>query len=91
MDRYILSCCSRIVNADNKPIWCIKCGRHDIQVSKFTEESLLPCPFCGGAAMAQASTWGVNPYYWYECEDCGCMTADCSSFDDAKKRWNQRM
>jgi predicted nucleic acid-binding Zn ribbon protein len=88
--KYLIKCCGRIVDVDNKPIWCIKCGEHDIEVIEFTEETLLPCPFCGGDAMAQASTWGANPFYWYECEDCGCMTADFSDFYEAKKRWNQR-
>lgn len=30
--KYLLTCCDRIVDVDNKPKWCIKCGRHDIKV-----------------------------------------------------------
>ena len=86
--KYLIKCCGRIVDTDNKPIWCIKCGKHDIEVVEYTKDTMLPCPFCGGHPQAEAmETIGL---YWYECEDCGCMTADFSDFYEAKKRWNQR-
>ena len=29
---------------------------------------MLPCPFCGGKAQAEALS--TVELYWYECEDC---------------------
>lgn len=36
-----MSCCHRVLDVDNKPIWCIKCGRHDITVTEYHEELLI--------------------------------------------------
>ena len=39
--KYLIKCCGRIVDVDNKPIWCIKCGRHDIVVTEYYETLIL--------------------------------------------------
>jgi len=86
--RYLLSCCNRIVKADNKPIWCIRCGDHDIEVTEFTDDTMLPCPFCGGHPQAEAlETIGL---YWYECEDCGGASGSADDWVEARKKWNGR-
>ena len=86
--KYLLSCCNRIVETDNKPIWCIKCGDHDIEVTQFTENSLLPCPFCGGRPQAEAlDSIGL---YWYECEDCGASSCSADVWVEAMRLWNGR-
>ena len=86
--KYLLSCCNRIGETDNKPIWCIKCGDHDIEVTQFTENSLLPCPFCGGRPQAEAlDSIGL---YWYECEDCGASSGSADDWVEARRLWNGR-
>ena len=39
--KYLIKCCGRIVDVDNKPIWCIKCGEHDIEVVEYTKDTML--------------------------------------------------
>ena len=86
--KYLLSCCNRVVDVDNKPIWCIKCGTHGIRVTEFTEDTMLPCPFCGGHPQAEAmETIGL---YWYECEDCGGASGSADDWVEARKKWNGR-
>jgi Lar family restriction alleviation protein len=86
--RYLLKCCGRIVDTDNKPIWCIKCGRHDIEVVKYDEDTMLPCPFCGGEPMKEALN--SAKMYWYECEECGASSGHAEDWTRAKKNWNMR-
>jgi predicted nucleic acid-binding Zn ribbon protein len=84
--KYLLKCCGRIVDVDNKPLWCIKCGEHDIEVVEFTDDTMLPCPFCGGEPMAESLT-GM---YWYECEDCTASSGHADDWVQARKNWNGR-
>ena len=87
--KYLIRCCNRIVDTDNKPIWCIKCGKHDIEVVEFTEDTMLPCPFCGGHPQAEAmQTIGL---YWYECEDCGGASGSADDWVEARRKWNKRL
>ncbi len=86
--KYILSCCGRLVDVDNKPIWCIKCGRHDIDVKEFKEGDRLPCPFCGGVAGAECLS--SIDLYWYECVDCGGASGSGADWHEATKLWNMR-
>ena len=58
--KYFIKCCGRIVNVDNKPIWCIKCGKHDIEVVEYTEDTMLPCPFCGGQVDSKNTALAVR-------------------------------
>ena len=39
--KYLLGCCGRIVETDNMPVWCIRCGAHRIKVTEFTDETML--------------------------------------------------
>ena len=86
--KYLLKCCGRIVDVDNKPIWCSKCGEHNIDISEVPDKTLLPCPFCGGEAMEE----GLNSValHWYECEDCGASSGSADSLVEARKKWNGR-
>ena len=84
--KYLIKCCGRIVDVDNKPIWCIKCGEHDIEVVEYTEDTMLPCPFCGGEAMAEALT-GM---YWYECDNRSASSGHADDWIKAKRNWNER-
>ena len=86
--KWFLSCCGRVVKGDNKPIWCIKCGEHDIEVTEFTEDSLLPCPFCGGKPQAEALD--SIALYWYECSDCTASSGGAEDWVEARKNWNMR-
>ncbi len=86
--KYLLKCCGRIVDVDNKPIWCIKCGEHDIDVVEFTDNILLPCPFCGGEPQAEAMQ--TIDLYWYECEDCSGAGGSGVNWAEAREKWNRR-
>ena len=84
--KYLLGCCNRIVDTDNKPIWCIKCGEHGIKVTEVTEETMLSCPFCGGNPMTES----LAGMYWYECDDCGGASGSADDWVEARKKWNGR-
>jgi Lar family restriction alleviation protein len=86
--KYLIKCCNRVVDVDNKPIWCIKCGEHDIEVVKYTKDTMLPCPFCGGEPTQEALRSACM--YWYECEDCGASSGHAEDWTQAKKNWNMR-
>jgi Lar family restriction alleviation protein len=86
--KYLLSCCQRIVDVDNKPKWCLKCSRHDIDAIEYHEDTMLPCPFCGGEAQAEALD--TIALYWYECEDCGGASGSGEDWVQAKAKWNKR-
>tara|TARA_R110002020_G_scaffold427731_2_gene637149 strand:+ start:1859 stop:2125 length:267 start_codon:yes stop_codon:yes gene_type:complete len=85
--KYLIKCCGRIVNVDNKPIWCIRCSKHDIDVVEYTEDTMLPCPFCGGHAMAES----LAGMYWYECEDCTGSSGHADDWVKARRNWNDRL
>ena len=38
--RYLIKCCNRIINVDNKPLFCLKCGvgRGELEVEELEEE-----------------------------------------------------
>tara|TARA_Y100001938_G_scaffold140883_1_gene209751 strand:+ start:3963 stop:4091 length:129 start_codon:yes stop_codon:yes gene_type:complete len=38
--KYLIKCCNRIVDVDNKPLFCLKCGidRSELEVEKIEEE-----------------------------------------------------
>ena len=63
-----------------------------------TDDSLKPCPFCGGAAkvsvMRDESIWSheIVPYTKVECEDCGIGTDYlCEGWErTAQEAWNTR-
>ena len=84
--KWFLSCCGRVVKGDNKPIWCIKCSEHNIDVIEYNEDAMLSCPFCGGEAMAVS----LSGMYWYECEDCTASSGHAEDWVKAKHNWNMR-
>lgn len=50
---------------------------------------LLPCPFCGGEAMAEYDT--IEPFeYVVFCGDCGVMTGTSEDEQVARLAWNTR-
>lgn len=63
-----------------------------------TDDSLKPCPFCGGAAkvsvMRDESIWSheIVPYTKVECGDCGIGTDYlCEGWEPtAQEAWNTR-
>ena len=55
---------------------------------EFTDDTMLPCPFCGGHPQAEAmETIGL---YWYECDDCGGASGSADDWVEARKKWNER-
>ena len=87
--KYLIKCCGRIVDTDNKPIWCIKCGEHDIEVVEYTKDTMLPYPFCGNDPQAVAlETIGL---YWYECDSCGASSGSAEDWVEARRLWNDRV
>tara|TARA_R100000008_G_C3458473_1_gene102941 strand:- start:95 stop:364 length:270 start_codon:yes stop_codon:yes gene_type:complete len=88
MTSYLIKCCNRIVDLDNKPKWCIKCGIHDVDVIEFTEDTMLSCPFCGGSPTAECL--GSIPMYWYECDKCTASSGSGGDWAEARDNWNKR-
>ena len=86
--QYLIKCCNRIVDLDNKPKWCIKCGLHNIDVIEFTSDTMLPCPFCGGSPTAECLS--SIPMYWYECDECMASSGSGSDWAEARENWNKR-
>jgi len=60
------------------------------------ETELMPCPFCGedgtkdddGLPLAYYSR--CMKYRYCECDNCGAMTRECDTRDDAIASWNTR-
>ena len=58
-------------------------------------EELKPCPFCGGAAEFEYTTWneeteeGDDGTGWIECQSCHVQMGGFDR-DDAEARWNKR-
>lgn len=50
------------------------------------DETLLPCPFCGGSAYHEQNECG----HFIACEQCGCGTDDWTKVDLAITSWNKR-
>ena len=50
---------------------------------------MLPCPFCGGKAQAEALS--TVELYWYECEDCNGASGGAEDWVKAKEKWNDRV
>ena len=65
--KYLIKCCGRIVDVDNKPIWCIKCSGHDIEV---VSTQKIRCSLSFVVANRGRGN-GNYEDFWYECEDCG--------------------
>ena len=52
--------------------------------------NLLPCPFCGGAAI-QCGNNELNPRHWIMCEAChACPGGDVPELANAVEAWNTR-
>lgn len=59
-------------------------------VVKANAEQLLPCPFCGGAAILCGDN-EMNPRHWVMCKEChACPGGDVPELDDAVAAWNRR-
>lgn len=55
------------------------------------EVELLPCPVCGSAAVAGASTNPGGPTtVWVGCSVCRTRTFDAKNFAAAATAWNHR-
>lgn len=50
---------------------------------------LLPCPFCGGEAIAEYDTIELFEYEVF-CRDCGVMPASSEDEQVARLAWNSR-
>lgn len=55
-------------------------------------ESLLPCPFCGGAAdiYHDKGQPGYDPFWVVYCERCEARGPEKEKREAAIKSWNQR-
>ena len=54
-----------------------------------SEEKLRNCPFCGGEAMANESSWQGWWYGWVVCPKCG-VKIERQTKADAIEAWNRR-
>jgi Lar family restriction alleviation protein len=57
-------------------------------------EQLLPCPFCGGAAVVKATEFGRYqklPASYIECSQCEIGTKFSQTVTAATKEWNRRV
>ena len=54
--KYLIKCCGRIVDVDNKPIWCIKCGDAQAEAMESIGLYWYECDECGGAS-GSADDW----------------------------------
>ena len=61
------------------------------EAARVFEETLLPCPFCGGKAVLEPETFYFGPWYTCFCVKCGVMTPAGESKEDAAKIWNTRL
>lgn len=53
---------------------------------------LKRCPFCGGKAIIQHEAGeDGNVLIRAECQDCGCRTKGCETYDEAAESWNKRV
>jgi len=55
-----------------------------------SEEKLRNCPFCGGEAMANESSWQGWWYGWVVCPKCG-VKIERQTKADAIEAWNKRV
>jgi hypothetical protein len=58
-------------------------------------ETLLPCPFCGGSPSEPWETEREHPNDRYlqwriQCNQCSCRLQWCRSREEAVREWNQR-
>lgn len=59
-------------------------------------EKLLPCPFCGGKALAHPITMDVmcrdllHTYWRVRCTECGVAMRDDTDREKAIAAWNRR-
>lgn len=55
-----------------------------------SEEKLKPCPFCGGEATANESSWRSWWHVWVICKNCGA-TIDKPTKEETIEAWNRRV
>ena len=55
-----------------------------------SEEKLKPCPFCGGEATANESSWRGWWHGWVICKNCGA-TIDKPTKEETIEAWNRRV
>ena len=53
------------------------------------KEKLKPCPFCGGEATANESSWRGWWHGWVICKNCGA-TIDKPTKKETIEAWNKR-
>ena len=51
---------------------------------------LLPCPFCGGAAVEDEEEVGTQTKHWACCSCCNAMSYSFASSQHAAQTWNNR-
>lgn len=55
-----------------------------------SQMTLLPCPFCGGAAKLKVTAFSRPAQRWVECSDCGGSSSAYVSAESAQAAWNSR-
>ena len=57
------------------------------------EDSLRPCPFCGGYATMKSTKYGFGhkSHYYVVCSECWSMGYLYSTEQNARNAWNKRV
>ena len=65
-----------------------RCAVRWLALEAAEKKEPMPCPFCGGVSVS--SRWWISGFYYVQCVDCGSMTKNCYTKDEAVAAWNRR-